>query len=68
MADRAGTHRNIPHGREVRFDLPAAIARLRVENHACQLRVQFIPDGDDVRIVISYPGRRPPFNPHEQHE
>lgn len=65
MSNRAGTHRITKVGRQELLDLPAGCRRVILDNQLTQWRVQFVTEGDDVRLVFSYPGRKPPCNPHE---
>jgi hypothetical protein len=46
------------------YDVPAGVQRVRVLNEAAQVRVEVQYQGDELVVVMTWPGRKP-FNPHE---
>jgi len=59
--------RTLRKNREQVYDLPSGVQRVRVLNEAAQVRVEVQHQGDELVVVLTWPGRKP-FNPHEAQE
>lgn len=68
MMHQRGLFDRVRPGRPSAFRLPVGIDELQIEvDGPPQARVQYIVEGNRVRAVLTWLGRKP-FNPHEVRE